>query len=140
MITFHRPAESDLNAPAIMYGNQCTVPQATQRQNPTFFLSTGVRIRVSGLIVKSDMSGTVSGDRSSDVANRLWVEPLLRVMWVEVWLETGRRMCRTGRIWNFLNTEYLVCRTGCGWSCGQECRGWKCGWRRDIGSGKHEEF
>ena len=51
-------------------------------------------IRVSGSIVKSGMSGTVSGDRASDMANRLWVELRSRVSWVEVWPEMGRRILK----------------------------------------------
>ena len=53
--------------------------------NPTFSLSTGVSIRVSGLIVKSGVSGTVFGDRASGTLNRMWVEPRSGVLWMEVW-------------------------------------------------------
>ena len=66
---------------------------------------------MGGAVVKSDVGGSVAGDRASDVPNRpyvelseyrvsgmpnrVWVELRSGVSWVEVWLETGHRIWKT---------------------------------------------
>ena len=63
-------------------------------------------------MVKSDEGGSVAGVAESDVSGAA----VRSRMGGSVSGDRTRRMCRTG----------------CGWSSGQERAGWKCGRRRDV--------